>query len=294
MTGALHRLLGGVFDYAGLFPPAKLTMTEAVENFLRYRAGDEAWLLDRFVCTTSRLEELRQELSKHVIEEPVPITVIGSTGVDWGDGLEHDAEAMTRFIERVGDQADIEAFEVRVPDHEKIQDYLRDLRSFNQVEVFCELSWGPQVQDSLGLIAEQDWLGAKARTGGLDAAAFPPSEDLAAFIQQCVQLELEFKLTAGLHHPYRSHREEVETKMHGFLNVLVATALAQANDLTSKETAEILAAEDPAAFQFTETAMKFGDWTADIEDIDDARALFVGIGSCSIEEPLQDLREHNL
>jgi hypothetical protein len=103
MTDALRRLLGGVFDYAGLFPPAKLSMPETVENYLRYRAGEEGWLVDRFVCTSSRLEELRQELTKHVIEEPVPLTVIGSTGVEWGDGLVHDAEAMTRFIERAGE-----------------------------------------------------------------------------------------------------------------------------------------------------------------------------------------------
>jgi len=294
MNGALQRLLGGVFDYAGLFPPTQLSMPETVENFLRYRSGDEGWVVDRLVCPSSRLEELRQELTKHLIEEPVPLTVIGSTGVEWGDGLVHDAEAMTRFIERAGEQADIEAFEVRVPGCDKLEEYLHDLRSFNQVDVFCELPWGPHLPESLGLVAEQDWLGAKARTGGLDKGAFPSCDDLAAFIQQCVQLELEFKVTAGLHHPFRSDREEVGAKMHGFVNVLVAAALAQANDLSAKETAEILDCEDAEEFVFGKQSLKFRAWTADLEDVDDARALLIGIGSCSIEEPLQDLREHNL
>lgn len=289
MTDALARLLDGAIDYAGLFPPAKLPMDEAVDNYLRYRSGKEAWILDRFVCSSARLEELREALATRDVGEPVPVSVVGSSGGDWGDGLEHDASAMSRFIGGVGSKADIEAFEIRVPDHARISEYLTDLRAFSQVEVFCELPWAPEMADSLGLIAEQDWLGAKARTGGLEASAFPSCEELAELLQQCVQLELSFKLTAGLHHPIRSHRDEVGTKMHGFLNVLVATAMMTAHDLSSKEAATILAAENPADFSFQGQSVRFGDWQADLEDIEDARSLFLGIGSCSVEEPIQDL-----
>lgn len=294
MTDALARLLDGAIDYAGLFPPAKLPMEEAVANYLRYRDGDEAWIQDRFVCSSAQLEALREVLNPLEIDEPVPVSVIGSSGGDWGDCLVHDAQAMSRFIERVGDKADIEAFEIRVPDHARIEQYVVDLRAFNQIDVFCELPWAPEMSNSLGLIAEQDWMGAKARTGGLEASAFPSCEDLAEFIQQCVQLELSFKLTAGLHHPIRSHRDEVGTTMHGFLNSLVATAIASAHDLSAKETSTILASENPADFKFTDTQIHFGNWEADLEDVEDARSLFLGIGSCSIEEPMQDLRALNL
>ncbi len=294
MTDALARLLDGAIDYAGLFPPAKLSMGEAVDNYLRYRSGKEAWILDRFVCSSTRLEELREVLSLRTFGEPVPVSVVGSSGGDWGDGLSYDAGAMSQFVNQAGDDADIEAFEIRVPDHARVGEYLADLRAFSQVDVFCELPWAPEMADSMGLIAEQDWLGAKARTGGLEASAFPSCEELAEFLQQCVQLELSFKLTAGLHHPIRSHRDEVGTKMHGFLNVLVATAMMTAHDLSSKEAALILASENPADFSFVGPTIRFGDWQADLEDIEDARSLFLGIGSCSVEEPIQDLRELKL
>lgn len=294
MTDALARLLDGAIDYAGLFPPAKLPMEEAVANYLRYRTGEEAWIMDRFVCSSARLEEFRESLASLDVDEPVPVSVIGSSTGDWGDRLVHDAQAMSRFIEKVGDKADIEAFEILLPDHGRIEQYLVDLRAFNQIDVFCELPWAPQMSDSLGLIAEQDWMGAKARTGGLEASAFPSCEDLAEFLQQCVQLELSFKLTAGLHHPIRSYRDEVGTIMHGFLNTLVATAMTSAHDLSAKEAATILSAENPSDFTFTDTQLRFGDWEADLEDIEDARSLFLGIGSCSVEEPIQDLRALNL
>src|SRR5262245_52201803 len=58
MKASLRALLSGVIDYAGLFPPAKLPMTEAVANYLRYRESEEAWMLGRFVCPAARLKEI--------------------------------------------------------------------------------------------------------------------------------------------------------------------------------------------------------------------------------------------
>lgn len=294
MTDALARLLDGVIDYAGLFPPANLSMGDAVDNYLKYRSGSEAWIMDRFVCSSRRLGELQEVLAQRVFDEPVPVSVVGSSGGDWGEGLEFDANEMSQFVNGMGSKADIEAFEIRLPDHDGMAQYLKDLRAFNQVDVFCELPWDPAMDESLGLIAEEDWLGAKARTGGLEASAFPSCDSLAGFLQQCVQLELGFKLTAGLHHPLRSYRGEVGTRMHGFLNVLVATAMITAHDLSSKEAVAILEAEDASGFCFDGQTLRSSDWHATLEDIEDARSLLMGIGSCSVEEPIQDLMKLKL
>ena len=59
-TGQLNSvksLLGGSIDYAGLFPPAALSMPEAVINYATYRTSNYNWLLGRFVVTSSRLAE---------------------------------------------------------------------------------------------------------------------------------------------------------------------------------------------------------------------------------------------
>jgi len=291
MTDAVRRLLDGIIDYAGLFPPAKLPMKESVDNFLRYRAGPEGWIMDRFVCASANLADLADELKPRNLDEPVPVSVIGkapTTAEDWGDSLVHDAEAMTRFIERVKDAADIEGYEIRVPDQAGIADYVRDLRSFNQVEVYCELPWTDGLKDSLGVIAEEEWLGAKARTGGLEPSAFPSPESLAEFLQQCHQLEIKYKLTAGLHHPFR------QGHMHGFLNAAIAASLLQAHDLSKSEVKEILSEEDSAAFVLKDGKLAYKDLGAALEDIDEARGLFVSYGCCSIEEPLDDLRKFGL
>lgn len=50
--------LGGLIDYAGLFPPADLGMADAVAEYRAARAGAEAWMVERFLCPVGRLEEL--------------------------------------------------------------------------------------------------------------------------------------------------------------------------------------------------------------------------------------------
>ena len=48
-TDARRALLAGLWDYAGVFPPAELPLEHAVAEWRRIRASDDAWLLNRFV-----------------------------------------------------------------------------------------------------------------------------------------------------------------------------------------------------------------------------------------------------
>src|SRR5262249_202720 len=56
MKASLRALLSGLIDYAGLFPPARLPLAEAVANYVRYREGEDAWMLGRVVVPTAPLE----------------------------------------------------------------------------------------------------------------------------------------------------------------------------------------------------------------------------------------------
>ncbi|HUN81147.1 MAG TPA: hypothetical protein VMV81_06500, partial [Phycisphaerae bacterium] len=58
----VHRLLKGLIDYAGLFPPAGLSMTSAVNNYASYRNAADSWALARFIITASRLGEFENEM----------------------------------------------------------------------------------------------------------------------------------------------------------------------------------------------------------------------------------------
>jgi hypothetical protein len=296
MKSALRTLLNGVIDYAGLFPPAKLDLAPALENYLRYIHGPEKWIVSRFVCPVGRLSYLAQELAEHPEEPFIPVAVIGSASTnrhEWEHALGHDAPLMNAFLEESDGHAEIQTYEIRVPDIEHLEQYANDLKGFNDVDVFVELPWGPQTTEGLALLAETTWLGAKGRTGGLEASAYPTPKQLAGFLQQCSQLDLSFKLTAGLHHPFPQDDETNGARMFGFVNVLTALTLLRERDLIIPEIMAVLQDDDPKGFKF-EDGVNWRDYDASTAAIEEARELLVSFGSCSVEEPLADLAKAGL
>jgi hypothetical protein len=297
MNAALRAMLEGVIDYAGLFPPARLPVSEGVEEYLGIIQGPDKWIVDRFACPIGKLQDLAVELTEHPEEPFVPVAVIGGNHADhkhWKHGIEHDAAEMARFQAAVENHAEIQAYEVRLPDHRHLAEYVAELKAFANIDVFAELAWAPQMSDSLAVLAEMDFAYAKARTGGLEANAFPSGSELGGFIQQCVHLDLGFKLTAGLHHALPTLDSATGATMHGFLNVLAATSLGLSEDLSKRELEELLNETDPKALTFKRDTLVWRDHKASQGDIENARALFFSFGSCSVREPVQELSEMGL
>lgn len=67
MTRSLRALLEGLIDYAGLFPPAALSMQDAVRNYARYRDGEYAWALGKFIVPKERAKEVPPEFSLSIL-----------------------------------------------------------------------------------------------------------------------------------------------------------------------------------------------------------------------------------
>jgi hypothetical protein len=99
------------------------------------------------------------------------------------------------------------------------------------------------------------------------------------------------KCTAGLHHPVKHFNESVNTHMHGFLNVFGAGILAYASGLDESEIIEVLNDDDPDEFMFNENGFEWNEIEVTNEEIREARnKLMVSYGSCSFDEPVDDLK----
>ncbi|MGZ8781952.1 MAG: hypothetical protein ACXWZB_00465, partial [Gaiellaceae bacterium] len=61
MSDARRAALTALIDHAPLFPPASLSVPDAIEEDRRARADEHAWLLARLVWPASRLGELNGE-----------------------------------------------------------------------------------------------------------------------------------------------------------------------------------------------------------------------------------------
>lgn len=286
MAASLRHMLSGVFDYAGLFPPATLDMATAADHYARHQSGAEQWIVNRFVCPVHRLGEL---LSNIPGGKPWGIACLGTSLAQ----LEEDRKKIEEFERDAKGSAVVECYEVK-SEGEPTRAQLRALAKSGFEECFVELPWDDLMLDGLLSIAEAESVGAKARTGGLQAAAYPSCDDLAAFLQECLNLDLRHKLTAGLHHPFRFFDRSVGGPSHGFLNVICAGVLAEEHDLSRVEMSEILADESPDSFEFRDDGLEWRGLQAEVDAIDDYRELFAAIGSCSIQDPLDDLKSNGL
>ena len=161
---------------------------------------------------------------------------------------------------------------------------------------------------------------AKLRTGGVTAGAIPSVGVIVEFLARCAELHLPFKATAGLHHalrclaPLTYEADSPRTTMYGFLNLFTAAAIAwSAHQAGAEVPREMLAAclsdAEPKDWRFTDHTLTFipnppkegrseapGRGAAEPLKIElgtlaDMRSKFaLSFGSCSFEEPIDELR----
>ena len=63
ISDAAVVLLRELIDYAGLFPPASLSMAAAVGNYDKYLQSEWSWMLGRFIVPVARLAEFEGALT---------------------------------------------------------------------------------------------------------------------------------------------------------------------------------------------------------------------------------------
>jgi hypothetical protein len=285
---ALRTLLHNLIDYAGLFPPAGLDLPTASANYAAYRAGDEAWALGRFVVPATRLRELETsaEARLHAGGEPWRITALA------GPDLPRDLAEIAGFNERLRGHAVADTIELRSATTAAISATLATING--RLEAFVEI---PIADDPAPLIATlaAGHGRAKVRTGGITSDAFPQPPHLLRFLRRCVEANVAFKATAGLHHPLRGdYRLTYQpdsgcARMFGFLNVFLAAAFLR-HGMSDADALELLEESSPPTLRVTDESIAWSSHRLDEAGLRYARGLARAFGSCSFREPIDDLR----
>ncbi len=294
-----RTLLASVVDYAGLFPPAELQMRAAVPKYGACRLGPHAWLLGRFVLPLAQIDEFEHafdDLPGAERATPWTLSVLG------GRNLQVDAKKIVDFNRRHGDEgrqdARIEAIDLKV---HSLDDIAADSDMISEPgEVYFEIPSSSDPADRLAAVAAAGGR-AKVRTGGVNADMFPSVPDLARFLASCAAHRVPFKATAGLHHAMRGeHALTADPKsdrvvMHGFLNLFLAASLAYADRVSTDLIERVLDERDPKAFVFDQAGVNVHGRRLSCEDLAATRRRFaVSYGSCSIDEPVEDLKRLGL
>ena len=287
---AIHVLLQGGIDYAGLFPPAGLDMRSAVENYVNYRTGAGAWALGRFVLPVSRLSELAEAASGFFRPADQPWQLAALVGSD----LDGDLAAIADFNRREG--ARVDAIELKGGSAASLPDTMHRVPGHLQAYIEIPIDHDPE---SLVAAVAEAGARAKVRTGGITGDAFPDTQDLMRFLTACIRTPVAFKATAGLHHPLRAEYrltyapDSSSCMMFGFLNLFLATAFLNTG-INQQNGVRVLEERDPHAFRFDPKGVTWGDHRLDLEDLERARNVIVSFGSCSFVEPLSELHALHL
>ncbi len=266
-------LLEGFFDYAGLYPPASLDMEETVANWVAALDGHWSWMIGRLIVPASRLDEYAAAAAAHgQDEEPWCLSVLLPEAGE--DAFERAIGAAMAC--KVG-MVDVVEFKAATPQAlETALDLLPD-----ELFPFVEIDITADPRGMLAALAGSV-AAAKVRTGGTSGGDYPQLDDLARFVHVCATSGQPFKATAGMHHPTRRHNHATGVLEYGFLGVLLATAAARFRDASEDEVAAILAAEELEdgwldAWEAQELAVVRSE-------------LFCSLGSCSFDEPREDLQ----
>ncbi len=297
---SLRALLAHSIDYAGLFPPANLELEPALRNYAEYIRVPEAWMLGPFILPVAQFDTAARGISQFEKKYPLGVSALGprtDSAQDFVQSVAASMDSIASFRRAESGLATVEQFEMPLP-ADVNGDLLHAVRSRTESDLATFWEASAEAADRVTELlagnnranSGRNKFGFKLRTGGVKAEAFPSSAAIAAVLMAAGHRQVPIKFTAGLHHPVRLFHESVQTKMHGFLNVLGAAVLALEHQWNEAEIIRMLDDEDPGSFSFTDEVFAWRSYEISAVKIAARRELVTSLGSCSFDEPRDDLR----
>lgn len=298
VVDARTSAFAALVDYAGVFPPASLTVADAVAGYRAARSSRESWVAGRFLIRASQLAELGMVAmaTMDTGEEPWEVSVVCDLDPAVAAAMAGD------FHSEMDPAMVVAAAEAPITDPSLagIESLYTTLGSINPTVVpFLEVNraWDIPVQiariKTVGRQARRT-AGSKLRCGGVTADLFPSPREVAEFIVAAVDASVPFKATAGLHQPFRHLDSTLGIHRHGFINLLIATTAA-AHGADTDTVERIVAETDPEAFTLSAAVGQWRDLSFPGSAIRRARVnQFVAYGSCDFDEPIEALTDLGL
>ena len=265
---AERTLFHALFDDAAVFPPGLVPLPQAVTDHDARQSTSHADLVGPLLLPVSAIKDfLRLQRPRQV-----DVALIGRPGID----LLLVGDALSRLDEDPG--VTLTGVEIGwSPDWHQALSWGASLS--------IEVPGGSGQERALSDIQERpddpNPVQAKFRTGSTPDSPVPSPTELATFIRGCVDHDLGFKLTGGLHRAI-SHTTAEGEDQFGFLNVIAATRWALAHGAEVPEMESLLSGRDPVPIMDIITRMSEADASV-------VRAFFTAYGCCGVMDPIGDL-----
>ena len=300
---SVNYFLEKLIDYAGLFPPAKLEIKPSLENYANYIQSKDKWMMSKFIIPTSRLNDIPDDvIRKYSDQHPLRLSLISKN-------ICNDIDTVKEFLQTNYNSTIFSACESPVSDLSAFSKDILDVYKLVEnhdlsFELFYELvsndNWTNKINEAVSIIsafnAEHETnIGFKLRCGGVESHMFPDAENIGKAIIACRDANVSMKFTAGLHHPIRHYSKAVKTKMYGFFNIFVGGMIAHKFNLENGELTKILLDENPKNFIFDIDGLHWKAYSISNAEVQHYRKKsFISYGSCSFNEPIEDLKKLGL
>jgi hypothetical protein len=265
---AERALFQALFDDAAIFPPGLAPLPQAITDHVARQSSSCADLVGPLLLPASAIEEFLH------LERPrqLHLALIGRPGTD----LTLVGDALSRLDEDLG-VTPVGAEVGWSPDWHQALNWGTSLS--------IEVPRGDEQKRALSDLQEHardtNPVQAKFRTGSTPDNPVPTPTELATFIRACIDRDLGFKLTGGLHRAI-SHTTAEGEDQFGFLNVIAATRWALAHGAEVPEMESLLSQRDPVPILDIVTRMSQADASV-------VRAFFTAYGCCEVMDPISDL-----
>ncbi len=197
---ASPHLFAGLIDDAAMFPPGNAPLDRALDEHLGHRRGWYAELVGPLLVPAARLADLAEAVAAEGLSEPLAVAVVAPGGVPEAAAAVETASA-ARSVELV-------AVELPLGSSRDVGADWAALGSGRRA-----VWW--EVDRERDLTAQLDRLAAASRAdrpGRREAAdrwrdargAHRTTGRWRAFLRRAIDVDLTFKLTAGLHHAVRT------------------------------------------------------------------------------------------
>lgn len=303
MTQLARAFQQQLIDYAGIFPPAQLPVEEALENFVKYQNDEESWKLNTFILSLDQAVKAKELILQQDGQQiPLSITIPKIEEAHFSSKMKAITNQLLELKAELAARASIVAIEMPLPSTNLpvLQEVVQLLQQLD-VRVYCEIPILGRPLEEVGqdVVAIKQTneqfnitLGLKFRTGGIIKELFPTPKELAHAITLGATQQLPIKFTAGLHHPIRMYRSEVEDRMFGFVNVIFATLVAYLQKADLHTISAILSEEDATAFLITQEKIEWQSVTVHENEVVKLREQFdMCFGSCSFDEPTTEFQQ---
>lgn len=298
----LERATDGLFDYAGMFPPAALSFEDALTESARFpeTLHDPELVAADMVLTPAALKKLDQDALHQAgfAGRPCRICLVG---VPVQDAVEM-ADRIKKFNllrHHQNPPQRIDSLEVHFEDEgvRTIQQAVDGARHIlgKKVQVYLEPKWDDErlAAGFDGVMAIMDDLNDESPSVGLKVRCAGPTKlshiMLARCMAFCNNRSFPLKLTQGLHHAFAG--DPKHGNQHGFLNCVFGLRLHRNTNMDLDELVACLMDDEPANFVWDQGIGWRGHRISMQSVVESAQSVPFTIGSCSIAEPDAELKE---